>query len=93
MRFMAGSFSSDRAFVPAIAGMRLSVRGIHCSKRDTRRAMSQENVELVRRFGLSEPDDGSDAHPDIVWNPVDEEASQGHDAVRASQARWDGRVG
>jgi ketosteroid isomerase-like protein len=52
--------------------------------------MSQENVELVRRFVLSEPDDLSDAHPDIVWNPVDEEASQGHDAVRAALTRWMG---
>ena len=52
--------------------------------------MSHENVEIVRRFVLSDPDDLSDAHPDIVWNPVDEVASQGHDALRAALARWMG---
>lgn len=30
------------------------------------------------------------ADPDIVWNPVEESSAQGHDAVRASTARWKG---
>ena len=28
------------------------------------------------------------AAPDIVWNPVEEASGRGHDAVRASLARW-----
>ena len=52
--------------------------------------MSQENVEIVRRFVLSDLDDMSDAHPDIVWSPVDEKASHGHEGVQASLARWQG---
>jgi ketosteroid isomerase-like protein len=57
---------------------------------DTGGAMSQENVEIVRRFLVV--DDFDEAlrcvDPDIVWNPVEESATQGHDAVRASTARW-----
>ena len=53
--------------------------------------MSQENVEIVRRWVLDpDPANMSDVDPDIVWNPVDEAESQGHDAVRASLARWKG---
>jgi ketosteroid isomerase-like protein len=41
------------------------------------------------RASMSDPEDMTEAHPDIVWNPVDEAASQGHNAVRASIARWE----
>ena len=51
--------------------------------------MSQENVELVRRFAVAEIDEGwADADPDIVWNPIDETPVQGIDAAVASLARW-----
>jgi ketosteroid isomerase-like protein len=54
--------------------------------------MSQENVEIVRRFLVVEDFDEAltYADPGIVWNPVEEAAAQGHDAVRASTARWKG---
>ena len=52
---------------------------------------SQENVEIVRRFVVGDLEDALVyADPDIVWNPIEEEASQGPDAVRASMARWMG---
>ena len=52
---------------------------------------SQENVEIVRRFLLLEVEDAlAYADPDIVWNPTEEAAAQGHDAVRASLVRWKG---
>ena len=52
--------------------------------------MSQENVELVRRFAVAEIDEGwADADPDIVWNPIDEAPAQGIDAAMASLARWE----
>jgi ketosteroid isomerase-like protein len=51
--------------------------------------MSQENVEIVRRFLVAEFDEAlMCVDPDIVWNPVEESSAQGHDAVRASTARW-----
>jgi ketosteroid isomerase-like protein len=54
--------------------------------------MSQENVEIVRRFLVV--DDLDEAltcvDPGIVWNPVEESPAEGHDAVRASTARWKG---
>jgi ketosteroid isomerase-like protein len=51
--------------------------------------MSQENVEVVRRFLLLEVEEALRyADPDIVWNPAEESATQGHDAVRASLVRW-----
>ena len=51
--------------------------------------MSQENVEVVRQFILLEVDQALEyADPDIVWNPTEESAAQGHDAVRASLVRW-----
>ncbi len=53
--------------------------------------MSQENVEIVRRFlkaGVEEALPYAD--PGIVWNPIEELPTQGHDAVRASLARWKG---
>ena len=53
--------------------------------------MSQENVEIVRRFLLLDVEEAlAYAHPDIVWNPTEESAAQGHDAVRASLVRWKG---
>jgi ketosteroid isomerase-like protein len=51
--------------------------------------MSQENVEIVRRFLRADVDEAlTDADPSIVWNPIEELPTQGHDAVRASLARW-----
>jgi ketosteroid isomerase-like protein len=51
--------------------------------------MSQENVAIVRRFLVAEFDEAlMCVDPDIVWNPVEESSAQGHDAVRASTARW-----
>jgi ketosteroid isomerase-like protein len=52
--------------------------------------MSQENVEIVRRFLLIEDLDEAleYADPAIVWNPVEESCAQGRDAVRASTTRW-----
>jgi ketosteroid isomerase-like protein len=52
--------------------------------------MSQENVEIVRRFLVVDDLDEAlrYADPGIVWNPVEELSAQGHDAVRASTARW-----
>jgi ketosteroid isomerase-like protein len=53
--------------------------------------MSQENVEIVRRFLLLDVDEAlTYADPGIVWNPAEESSAQGHDAVRASLARWKG---
>ena len=52
--------------------------------------MSQANVEIVRRFAVAEIDEGwADADPNIVWNPLEEPQVQGHDAARASLARWE----
>jgi ketosteroid isomerase-like protein len=52
--------------------------------------MSQENVEIVRRFLIVDDVDEAltYADPGIVWNPTEELATQGHGAVRASLARW-----
>src|SRR5262245_24937450 len=51
--------------------------------------MSQENVEVVRSFLLLGVEEAlAYADPDIVWNPAEESPAQGHDAVRASLARW-----
>jgi ketosteroid isomerase-like protein len=52
--------------------------------------MSRENVEIVRRFLIADDFDEAltYADPGIVWNPVEESSTQGHDAVRASTARW-----
>jgi len=53
--------------------------------------LSHENVEVVRRFLLVEVDEAlTFADPDIVWNPAEESAARGHDAVRASLVRWKG---
>jgi ketosteroid isomerase-like protein len=51
--------------------------------------MSHDNVEIVRRFLLLGVDEAlAYADPEIVWNPAEEAASHGHDAVRASLVRW-----
>jgi ketosteroid isomerase-like protein len=51
--------------------------------------MSQENVEIVRRFLLVELDELLPyVDPEIVWNPVEEAAAEGPEAVRASTERW-----
>jgi ketosteroid isomerase-like protein len=51
--------------------------------------MSHENVEIVRRFLVVDFDEAlMYVDPDIVWNPVEESSAQGHEAVRASTARW-----
>ncbi len=51
--------------------------------------MSQENVEIVRMFLSAGVDEAlPHADPDIVWNPIEELPTQGHDAVRASLAHW-----
>jgi ketosteroid isomerase-like protein len=51
--------------------------------------MSQENVEIVRRFLRAGVDEAlADADPDIVWNPIEELPTRGHEAVRSSLAQW-----
>ena len=58
---------------------------------DTEDGMSQENVEVVRQFlavGVEEAMVYAD--PGIVWNPAEESAGRGHDAVRESLERWKG---
>jgi ketosteroid isomerase-like protein len=51
--------------------------------------MSEQNVEIVRRFLAAEIDEAlALADPGIVWNPIEESPEQGHDAVRASAVRW-----
>jgi len=51
--------------------------------------MAQENVEIVRRFLAVDLDEAlTHADPGIVWNPAEESAAQGHEAVRASSVRW-----
>ena len=51
--------------------------------------MSQENVEIVRRFLRVDVDEALPyADAGIVWNPIEELPTQGHDAVRASLAHW-----
>jgi ketosteroid isomerase-like protein len=48
-------------------------------------------VEVVRRFLVLEVDEAlAYADPNIVWNPAEESAAEGHDAVRASLVRWKG---
>ena len=52
--------------------------------------MSQENVEVVVKFlRVVDVDEAlTYADPGIVWNPIEELPTQGHDAVRASLAHW-----
>ena len=63
--------------------------------RDTAWAMSQENVEIVRKWVVDlfvdpDPANMSDVDPDMVWNPVTRRRRSGHDGVRAAVARWEG---
>ena len=51
--------------------------------------MSEQNVEIERRFLAAEMDEAlALADPGIVWNPIEESPEHGHDAVRASAVRW-----
>jgi ketosteroid isomerase-like protein len=51
--------------------------------------MSQENIEIVRRFlGVDLDESLAYVDPGIVWNPVEESSAQGPEAVRASTERW-----
>ena len=52
--------------------------------------MSQESVDIVRRFLIVDDVDEAlmCADPGIVWNPIEELPTKGHDAVRESVARW-----
>jgi ketosteroid isomerase-like protein len=51
--------------------------------------MSQESMEIVRRFLAFDVEEAlTYADPDIVWNPIEESPTQGHEAVRASLTRW-----
>ena len=53
--------------------------------------MSQENVELVRRFVVVDLDEAMTyLDPGIVWTPIDEPPTQGRDAARAYLERWEG---
>jgi uncharacterized protein len=56
--------------------------------------MSQENVEVVRRaveaYVAGDLEKGlAEADPEIVWNPIEETPTQGHDAVRENLRRWE----
>ena len=56
--------------------------------------MSQENLEIVRKaveaYARGDLDTAlTHADPDIVWNPVEEAATQGQDAIRANVERWE----
>ena len=56
--------------------------------------MSEENVEIVRKsveaYARGDLDTAlTYADPDIAWNPVEEAATQGHDAIRANLERWE----
>jgi ketosteroid isomerase-like protein len=49
-------------------------------------------VEIVRRFLVVDVDVDAAltyADPAIVWNPIEEPAAQGHDAIRANLERWE----
>jgi ketosteroid isomerase-like protein len=56
--------------------------------------MSEENVEIARKgveaYARGDLDTAlTYADPDIIWNPVEEAATQGHDAIRANLERWE----
>jgi ketosteroid isomerase-like protein len=81
-RLTAIQIYRDRAEALEAAGL---------GERHTAAPMSQENVEVVRRFLLGEVEDAmAYADPEIVWNPAEESTGHGHDAVRASLDRWKG---
>jgi len=57
--------------------------------------MSQENVEVVRRaiayeyYGVGDRAEAEAIFdPEVVLNPIDEDASSGFDAMRADMERW-----
>jgi ketosteroid isomerase-like protein len=55
--------------------------------------MSQQDVEIVRTaieaWGAGDMDSFyASLDPDMVWNPVEAVASQGHGPLRATLARW-----
>ena len=51
--------------------------------------MSEENVEIVRRFLVVDLDElWAYVDPGIVWNPVEESSARGPEAVRSSTERW-----
>jgi ketosteroid isomerase-like protein len=63
--------------------------------RDTAWAMSEENVEVVRKaidyeyYGVGDRAEAEAIFdPQVVLNPIDEAASSGFDAMRADMARW-----
>ena len=67
------------------------------SRRDTAWAMSQENVEIVRRafgyeiYGLGDRAEAEAIFdPDFVMNPTEEGPSYGLDAIRDNFERWAG---
>ena len=48
-------------------------------------------MEIVRQFVLVDLEEAlTYADPEIIWNPIEEPPTQGHDAVRANLARWEG---
>jgi ketosteroid isomerase-like protein len=52
--------------------------------------MSRENIEIVGTFVVADLDKAlTYVDPDIVWNPIEEPPTQGHDAVRAYWERWE----
>ena len=68
-----------------------ALEAVGLGERHTGRAMSHDNVEVVRRFLLREVEEAmAYADPDIVWNPAEESAGHGHAAVRESLDRWKG---
>ena len=54
--------------------------------------MSRENVEIVGRIIDAYDRDPEEAYsyldPGVIWNPAEEERSQGIDAVRSYMERW-----
>jgi hypothetical protein len=69
--------------------------GYHLLPRDTAWAMSQENVEVVRKaiayeyYGVGDRAEAAAIFdPEVVLNPIDEEPSSGFDAMRADMERW-----
>jgi len=55
--------------------------------------MSQENVEIVRTAIEAWGADDMDSFcalldPDMIWNPMEAVASQGHEGLRATLALW-----
>ena len=56
--------------------------------------MSQENVEIVRKgveaYARGDLDTAlTYVDPGIIWNPVEEAPTQGHNAIRANLERWE----